>query len=349
MPPPQRTQYPTGHDAWQWVVTDDGSRTLWDAGLGETYHSGCGAVAETLIVYLWHSGVLQRLRQRLPTTVLEFGLGTGTGMLLTAALAEHYQTPLRFISLEKTLLPVAILQQLELATATANCLSGGFARTPESDPGFMVTEMGQLATLSDSFCRAVEQWQRDGATGYCAQQLSEYVELQLWLGDACAWRVTSQPADPPTSEPAEHVQVKLGTECQLDIQTASRAVRAGSCDAIYFDPFSPETHPELWTLAVFQNAALALRPGGRLTSYCVKSVVRRGMLEAGLHVAKGAGPVGGKREVLIATNPADGLEPAVSGRQDSANDFLAGAKSSSWFARWVVASANRRAISLLGG
>ena len=255
--------------------------------MDETYHSGCGAVAETLIVYLWHSGVLERLRQRQSTTVLEYGLGTGTGLLLTAALAEHYQTPLRFISLEQFLLPTSILQQLDLPTAAAGCLAGDFARTPELDPGLLIEELHALGALSDSFCTAVERWTRSGEQGWCAHKLSDFVELQLWLGDACQWRVADN-----------HAGHDMHARPDTDIPSA---VFPGSCDAVYFDPFSPDTHPELWTLPVFHNAALALRPGGRLTSYCVKSVVRRGLQAAGLQVAKGAGPIGGKREVLIAS------------------------------------------------
>ncbi|MCA9134786.1 MAG: hypothetical protein KDA45_16575, partial [Planctomycetales bacterium] len=71
-------------------------------------------------------------------------------------------------------------------------------------------------------------------------------------------------------------------------------------NAIYFDPFSPETNPELWTESVFRQAADALAPGGSFTSYCVKSAVRRQLQAAGLKVTRLPGPLGGKREVLLA-------------------------------------------------
>ncbi|MEQ1905769.1 MAG: MnmC family methyltransferase, partial [Pirellulaceae bacterium] len=44
-----------------------------------------------------------------------------------------------------------------------------------------------------------------------------------------------------------------------------------------------------------------LKPGGNLVTYCVKRQVREAMEAAGFSVAKTAGPVGGKREVLLAT------------------------------------------------
>ncbi len=54
---PKRPTTPTSSAGLHWQITDDGSRTLWDERLDETYHSGCGAVAESLVVYLLNSGV----------------------------------------------------------------------------------------------------------------------------------------------------------------------------------------------------------------------------------------------------------------------------------------------------
>ena len=273
MPTPNRPRQPTGHAAWQWVVTDDGSRTLWDARLEETFHSGCGAVAETLIVYLSHSGVLSRLRQQAATRVLEYGLGTATGFLLTAAVAEFYRTPLVFTALESSLLPSEIFGQLDLATTVKHCISGGFAQTAVADPQFKLAEFSALPSLSDAFVEAVAGWQAEPATRPLTARIGAFVELQLWIGDACHWI----PGD-----------------------MRGVAPNVASFDAIYFDPFSPEKNPELWTTGVFGRAAAALRPGGLLTSYCVKSSVRRSLQQCGMLVHKAAGPVGGKREVLVA-------------------------------------------------
>ena len=71
-------------------------------------------------------------------------------------------------------------------------------------------------------------------------------------------------------------------------------------DLIYFDSFSPEKQPELWTVAIFEKMFQLLHPGGRLTTYCAKGDVRRAMLAAGFHVSKEKGPPG-KREMLVAT------------------------------------------------
>jgi tRNA U34 5-methylaminomethyl-2-thiouridine-forming methyltransferase MnmC len=103
------------------------------------------------------------------------------------------------------------------------------------------------------------------------ERLTPHVELVLWLADA-----RDYPYD----------------------------LFSGFFDAVYFDPFSPATNPELWSSAVLNSMYTMLAPGGSLTSYCVKGEVRRALSAVGFHVAKAAGPAGGKREVLICTRPA---------------------------------------------
>ena len=76
----------------------------------------------------------------------------------------------------------------------------------------------------------------------------------------------------------------------------------GNIDVIYFDAFSPNAQPELWTVDVFRQMLTMLRNGGGLVTYCCKGVVRRAMLEAGFEVEKLAGPPG-KREMIRATKP----------------------------------------------
>jgi tRNA U34 5-methylaminomethyl-2-thiouridine-forming methyltransferase MnmC len=71
---------------------------------------------------------------------------------------------------------------------------------------------------------------------------------------------------------------------------------------IYFDAFSPTEQPELWTDQVFRNMFDCLFPGGILTTYCSKSIIRNTLKSAGFLVEKLPGPRG-KREVLRATRP----------------------------------------------
>ena len=74
-------------------------------------------------------------------------------------------------------------------------------------------------------------------------------------------------------------------------------------DLIYFDAFAPEKQPEMWEESLFQMLYNVLNPGGILTTYCAKGVVRRMLQTAGFTVERLPGPPGGKREILRATKP----------------------------------------------
>ena len=68
-------------------------------------------------------------------------------------------------------------------------------------------------------------------------------------------------------------------------------------DVVYFDAFSPEKQPEMWTEERFKTIFLHCNDGAILTTYCAKGMVRRAMQSAGFVVERLAGPPG-KREIL---------------------------------------------------
>lgn len=63
-------------------MTDDGSATLFNKALNETYHSTKGAFSESLHVYI-NNGLEHKLRESKTIHVLEVGFGTGLNTLLT--------------------------------------------------------------------------------------------------------------------------------------------------------------------------------------------------------------------------------------------------------------------------
>ena len=81
-----------------------------------------------------------------------------------------------------------------------------------------------------------------------------------------------------------------------DILTCSFS---GAYDLVYFDAFSPNVQPELWSEEVFTRIFSAMTPGGILTTYCAKGDVRRAMQRSGFSVEKIPGPKG-KREMVRA-------------------------------------------------
>ena len=68
---------------------------------------------------------------------------------------------------------------------------------------------------------------------------------------------------------------------------------------VYFDAFSPEVQPELWSADIFGKVGNMMCPGGVITTYCSKSVVRKNLEAAGFQVEKHPGPPR-KREVIRA-------------------------------------------------
>jgi tRNA U34 5-methylaminomethyl-2-thiouridine-forming methyltransferase MnmC len=71
-------------------------------------------------------------------------------------------------------------------------------------------------------------------------------------------------------------------------------------DLVYFDPFSPDKQPEMWTQDRFEMVYRAMNPGGVLVTYCTKGIVKRALKAAGFQIEKLPGPTG-KREILRAT------------------------------------------------
>jgi len=68
---------------------------------------------------------------------------------------------------------------------------------------------------------------------------------------------------------------------------------------IYFDAFSPDKQPELWTDEVIGPIAQVSEEGAILVTYSVKGIVRRTLSSCGFEVHKVAGPPG-KRSMIRA-------------------------------------------------
>ena len=68
-------------------------------------------------------------------------------------------------------------------------------------------------------------------------------------------------------------------------------------DVIFFDAFSPEKQPEMWTVEQFEKLYKCCNFEAVLTTYCAKGDIRRAMQKAGFKVERLQGPPG-KREIL---------------------------------------------------
>jgi tRNA U34 5-methylaminomethyl-2-thiouridine-forming methyltransferase MnmC len=74
-------------------------------------------------------------------------------------------------------------------------------------------------------------------------------------------------------------------------------IHSNKYDVVFFDAFSPEKQPEMWTTEQFEKLYKSCNFEAVLTTYCAKGVVRRAMQKTGFNVERLAGPPG-KREIL---------------------------------------------------
>lgn len=242
MPIPVRDTFATDRDDLLVQVTDDGSLTLVRAGSRDAFHSGCGAISETRHVYLKISGVIDRIEAKRPTRVLEVGLGTAMGMLMTLDCAIKHGTELEYVALETDW----------ISAATFDCLKPQqWVQHPELVGAYIEFRK----QFSDSVDPGTYRWEVDSRR-----------VVTIIVGDVRQW----EPSD---------------SDC---------------FEAIYFDPFCPESAPELWTAECFRKMRSVIAADGRLTTYSCSRAVRDVMEQAAWQVDRVPGPVGGKREVIVA-------------------------------------------------
>jgi len=97
------------------VITGDGSKTIFNSEIGEHYHSKHGAVQESRHVFL-QSGLHYLLRRhpaadQLPISILEVGFGTGLNFLLTADYCFREGRLLKYTGIEAYPLSYAMIKE----------------------------------------------------------------------------------------------------------------------------------------------------------------------------------------------------------------------------------------------
>ena len=188
-------------------------------------------------------------------------------------------------------------------------IAAGFQYTiqkMEPAPPVAVLEMGfgtglnALLTLIEAernqqkvYFETIEAFPLDASTSsllnYCALLQRPDLQMAFEQLHSCGWNTVV--------EISPCFSIKK-THATLDDYTAP----ANHFAVIYFDAFAPDTQPGLWTQAIFKKLYNCIQPGGVLTTYCSKSIVRKAMMAAGWVVEKIPGPPH-KREILRACKP----------------------------------------------
>ena len=192
------------------VITNDGSHSIFNPEVNETYHSKHGAIVEAEYVFI-KNGLLAENKKEF--NILEVGFGTGLNALLTAQKAKQKKITINYHGIE--LYPVK----------------------------------------KDSYSQL-------NFTELIGEEKSKLLQIH-----ECKWE----------KENVINNFFKL-TKNEIALENYTSRTKF---DIIYFDAFSPEKQPELWTAIIFQNMYNLLNEDGFLVTYCAKGVVKRTMKAVG--------------------------------------------------------------------
>ncbi len=97
----------------------------------------------------------------------------------------------------------------------------------------------------------------------------------------------------------EEIQISNNFKLYKQVVDFSQFVPCEKYNLIYFDAFSPETQPEMWSEENLGKIVEQLVPDGIFVTYCSKGIVKQALRNLGLTVRRMPGPAG-KRHVLQA-------------------------------------------------
>jgi tRNA U34 5-methylaminomethyl-2-thiouridine-forming methyltransferase MnmC len=93
------------------IETADGSHSLYNENLHETYHSTHGAWQESMHVFI-SQGFHQQINLKKTISILEIGFGTGLNALLTAIESQKHEVATAYTTLETYPLPATVFEKL---------------------------------------------------------------------------------------------------------------------------------------------------------------------------------------------------------------------------------------------
>lgn len=210
------------------VITNDGSHSLFNSDVNETYHSKHGAIVEAEHVFI-KNGLLSENKKEF--TILEVGFGTGLNALLTS-----HHSKLKKISISYNAIELYPILKTDYSKLNFTKLIG--------------IDNSELLDIHDS------KWEQE-------HKIHEYFKL---------------------------------LKNRIDLEEYSTSSKF---DIIFFDAFSPEKQPNLWSENIFKKMHKILKNDGFLVTYCAKGSVKRTMKSVGFEIIVLDGPPG-KRQMTRA-------------------------------------------------
>jgi tRNA U34 5-methylaminomethyl-2-thiouridine-forming methyltransferase MnmC len=216
------------------ILTEDGSKTLFNETIGEHYHSTRGALQESKHVFL-EAGLVHTasLFPKQEISVLEVGFGTGLNFLVSMDYCLERQIPLKYTGIE----------------------------------AFPIAKDELLSTDYD-------------------KHISPAV-----------WKVFTE-----NYEQCIDNRLKLFPEQSLEIikQGLAEVPSVNAYHLVYYDAFSLQYQPEMWSDEIIEHTASFLRPGGVFVTYAITGNLKRALQRFGFKIEKLVGAPG-KRQMLRAT------------------------------------------------
>ena len=252
-------------------VTEDGSHTLFSEMAGQTYHSSHGAVQESRHIFI---SQLELVAGQQSTVYSQQTIDNGQRSTVNGQQAN--------VDSQQSIVDggVSVLE-IGFGTGLNALLAACWAKENGVRVNFSTIELFPLE-------REVYEELNYG-------RLLGEEELFLKLHEA-EWDAGLQEIVPEFAICKYKKDIVEWLDGQ---QSTVSSQQLGLYDVVFFDAFSPDAQPELWTEEVFRNVYGLMKAGGVMTTYCAKGDVRRAMLAAGFKVEKLQGPPG-KRHILRA-------------------------------------------------
>ncbi|MBI4983331.1 methyltransferase domain-containing protein [Candidatus Woesearchaeota archaeon] len=251
------------------IITADGTETFLNEQVQETYHSQTGAVEEALKKYAIPCKTKELARTG-KITILDVcsGMGYNEAMAIDVALEENPDCEIEVIGLESDPKIIEKIQEVDPPIKFFKYykkISLG-AKPRSSERNFLFRKSARVSEerKAPHFSAEIAPSRRDFRYRRLTQK-----NLELREGKV-------------------KVKIILG-----DARETCRKLPKNYFDAIFFDPFSPKSSPEMWGEAFFKEMYRVLKPTGILATFSCAQMARDNMAKAGLFYDDG--PIVGRR------------------------------------------------------
>lgn len=291
-------------DVFRLQPCEDGSLTVHSALHDQCFHSSAGAILESRYIYLElglkaylsarqnaarreqvdetsHSGQIgetSRREQSEGVSILEIGFGSGINALLCAI--EFEKARCNRICCDKL--------QTDLNNATSNCENA----TSNLDNALAFPEEIYFESI-ELYPIPEEIWSRlDYASLLAASDSERNHRINIDRDQIKA--IFEKIHRAPWNQVCE---ILPGFKLHKRHEDILTFMPAAQYQVVFFDAFSPDCQPELWSKKVFAKIKEKLLPGAVMSTYSSKGFVKQHLRDLGFEVCRKPGP-GHKRHVL---------------------------------------------------